>query len=370
MSEYQCYEFVALDRPLTSKEISKLRTLSTRAEISPTRFWNEYQWGDLKADPADLLAHYFDAFLYFANWGTRRFMLRLPATHVDMQQMQAFFPGRPARITKTPRHVIIDLLSDDDDPEDDWSETSRLGSLVPLRAQLLQGDLSAAYVAWLLAVQEGDVPETKKEPPIPPGLGEPSAPLLALADFLRIDKDLWAAATEASAASPPDTEALRQWIASLPIREKDAWLEKAVDDPALSIGTQLTATFRRQSSPRPTGQRTVRALLERAAQLREMREEAEAKRAAKAQRALERARQERLATLDQEGAKAWKRLAKLIENRRYDDAVKLTLDLRDAALLAGKGHAFEINWQSLRKQYSRRRGYLDAVRPHLGRGPD
>ena len=50
MSEYQCYEFVALDRPLTAKQMAELRAVSTRAEISPTRFWNEYQWGELKAD--------------------------------------------------------------------------------------------------------------------------------------------------------------------------------------------------------------------------------------------------------------------------------------------------------------------------------
>jgi hypothetical protein len=78
MSEYQCYEFVALDRPLTAKQMAELRAISTRAEISPTRFWNEYHWGDLKADPAKLMERYFDAHLYFANWGTRRLMLRLP----------------------------------------------------------------------------------------------------------------------------------------------------------------------------------------------------------------------------------------------------------------------------------------------------
>jgi hypothetical protein len=54
MSEYQCYEFVALDRPLTSKQMTELRAISTRAEISPTPFWNEYEWGDLKADPEKL----------------------------------------------------------------------------------------------------------------------------------------------------------------------------------------------------------------------------------------------------------------------------------------------------------------------------
>ncbi len=47
MSEYQCYEFVALERPLTANEMAELRAISTRAEISPTRFWNEYQGGNL-----------------------------------------------------------------------------------------------------------------------------------------------------------------------------------------------------------------------------------------------------------------------------------------------------------------------------------
>lgn len=60
MSEYQCYEFVALDRRLTTKEMAELRAISTRADISPTRFWNEYEWGDLKADAGKLLARYFD----------------------------------------------------------------------------------------------------------------------------------------------------------------------------------------------------------------------------------------------------------------------------------------------------------------------
>jgi hypothetical protein len=55
MSEYQCYEFVALDRPLTYKQMTDLHAISTRAEISPTRFWNEYEWGDLKADPDEPL---------------------------------------------------------------------------------------------------------------------------------------------------------------------------------------------------------------------------------------------------------------------------------------------------------------------------
>ena len=35
MSEYQYYEFLALDRPLTEKQMLEVRSLSTRARITP-----------------------------------------------------------------------------------------------------------------------------------------------------------------------------------------------------------------------------------------------------------------------------------------------------------------------------------------------
>ena len=54
MSEYQYYEFLALDRPLTTEQRAELRSISSRAEITATRFVNEYQWGDLKGDPRQL----------------------------------------------------------------------------------------------------------------------------------------------------------------------------------------------------------------------------------------------------------------------------------------------------------------------------
>lgn len=41
MSEYQHYEFQAIDRPLTEKEIAELRWYSTRARITPTSFVND-----------------------------------------------------------------------------------------------------------------------------------------------------------------------------------------------------------------------------------------------------------------------------------------------------------------------------------------
>jgi len=47
-------------------------------------------------------------------------------------------------------------------------------------------------------VQSGEVDEGEAQPPVPPGLGKLSAAQESLADFLRIDADLLAAAAAAA----------------------------------------------------------------------------------------------------------------------------------------------------------------------------
>ena len=71
MSEYQYYEFQAIDRPLTAQEQATLRKYSSRATITSSRFAVDYSWGDFKGNAAEWMEKYFDAFLYLANWGTR-----------------------------------------------------------------------------------------------------------------------------------------------------------------------------------------------------------------------------------------------------------------------------------------------------------
>jgi hypothetical protein len=41
MSEYQYYEFLAVDRPLDERQQAEVRALSTRARITATSFTNE-----------------------------------------------------------------------------------------------------------------------------------------------------------------------------------------------------------------------------------------------------------------------------------------------------------------------------------------
>ena len=91
MSEYQYYEFQAIDRRLTKAEMDELRAHSSRAKITPTSFINEYSWGDFKGDKDALMEKYFDAFLYLANWGTRIVKLRVPATLLNLETARQYF---------------------------------------------------------------------------------------------------------------------------------------------------------------------------------------------------------------------------------------------------------------------------------------
>jgi hypothetical protein len=90
VSEYQYYEFMVVDRPLTEGEMGELRGISTHADITTTSFTNEYSWGDLKASPVKLLQRYFDVFVYVSNWGAHRLGLRIPSDALDGIELYMF----------------------------------------------------------------------------------------------------------------------------------------------------------------------------------------------------------------------------------------------------------------------------------------
>jgi hypothetical protein len=155
VSEDQYYEFLALDRPLTSKQREELRQLSTRAEITATRFTNEYHWGSFRGDPQQMMAAYFDAFLCLANWGTRHLMFRVPRTVLDTELAGQYCYTDAASLIETDDHLIISLYADRD-PEDSWDETTgELGAMIAARSELLGGDHRLLYLAWLIGNRVG-----------------------------------------------------------------------------------------------------------------------------------------------------------------------------------------------------------------------
>jgi hypothetical protein len=278
MSEYQYYEFLAVDRPLTAEEQDEVREFSTRARITATSFTNEYHWGDFRGDPEYLMQRYYDAHLYLANWGTHRIMLRLPRAVLDPEVAGQYRVDERVGVSATDEHVIIDMLSEDEEGGWDSDEEGSLSAIAGVRAELAAGDLRPLYLAWLSAygVWERDEEafdeedEDEQEPPVPAGLRSLTAAQRALADFLRLDADLLEVAAEASAsrqAGQDDPDALAALITGLPGSEKDRLLLMVAQDQGARVKMELLHGLGGSTGNGHGSQdrRTVGALLDAAA---------------------------------------------------------------------------------------------------------
>ena len=278
MSEYQYYEFLAVDRPLDERQQAEVRALSTRARVTATSFTNEYHWGNFRGDPRTMMERCYDAHLYLTNWGTHQVMLRLPRVLLSLKTVEQYCIDPHVAAWASGEHLILDLISEDE--SGDWVEGAEdsLSAIVGVRAELAAGDLRPLYLAWLAAYgtkerdeDAFDYPEENDlEPPVPAGLGALTAPQRALADFLRLDTGLL---TIAAQASPPlaemkdDPRKLAKWIRDLPAGDKDTLLCRV----AQGHGTQVQMELRRRfcgdlgptSDSRP--RRTVAELLDAAA---------------------------------------------------------------------------------------------------------
>jgi len=233
MSEYQYCEFQAVNHPLTPDQIAELRSISTRARITPTQFVNVYSYGDFKGDPLRLLGQYFDAFIYLANWGTHRFMLRLPRSLLDLTMARAYATDDSLQVHGSGDVVIVEFMSDDENGtfwiSDD--EAARwMPSLLSVRDELAGGDLRALYLGWLAGVQAEMLDDDEFEPSVPPGLRHLSSSLKSLAEYLRIDDDLLTVAAARSPDRPhsPSAGEIERWISELPLAEKEALLIRLI----------------------------------------------------------------------------------------------------------------------------------------------
>jgi hypothetical protein len=241
MSEYQYYEFRAIDRPLSEREMETLGELSSRGEITPTSFTNTYNYGNFRGNPEELMERYFDAFVYVSNWGNHRLMFRIPRRFLDVKAAKAYCDDEVFTLRAKKSHVVLEFNSHDEE-DSGWTDGEPwMPALIGVRAELLRGDFRALYIAWLASLRVGDgmaddgwdpdefEDPDRLEPAVPPGLEKLSAPLKALAEFLRVDLDLIEAAAAAShggVAVEPSRAELARRIKGLPVADKNAYLER------------------------------------------------------------------------------------------------------------------------------------------------
>lgn len=373
MSEFQSYEFRAVDQPLTDKQMAELRRYSSRAEISSTGFSVDYAYGDFKGEPAKWMERYFDAFLYKANWGTRELMLRLPAHLLPLETARAFRVEGCVSARVAGGQVVVGLCSQEEDGGE-WIEPGGgdLDALLPLREELASGDLRPLYLAWLRGVEQGELDQADPEPPCPPGLGALSSAQEALVDLLELDRDLVAAAAEASSkreAEPAGDEVVRRWVASLEANEKDALLVRVLAGDS-QLRPELLRRCREALRPAngpasASAARSVAELLARAEQQAELRLSGEAKREARAEAARVRReaklREVELSALAEREAEVWGEIDELVGARKGPQnarAVELLRDLRDLSLRDGWQARFLERLERIRLLHDTKSSFL------------
>lgn len=328
MSEYQYYEFLALDKPLDERALGNLRRLSSRATITATSFVNEYNYGDFRGNPRLLMEKYFDVFVYVASWGVNQLMVRLPRDAVDIKTLACYCIEDALSVQAKGGHVILDFYSAEEGG--DWVQGEGwLSTLAPLRNDILAGDLRSLYLAWLAAQYSDDLAETTLEPTVPPGLGDLSGALRGLAEFLRVDT--------------------------------------AMLEAAASHSTELCSASRKTRA-RPHGDRTVAELLAEARQITHREEQEAAARTERQRKRRERKealeRTKRLDELAPRKAAAWRDIEKLIafkQSAKYAEAISLIQDLQALAVREEKQKNFEKRLHTLRLRHGRKRTFMRSL---------
>src|SRR6267378_2429842 len=178
MSEYQYYEFAAIDCPLTSEQMSRLRALSTRA----TKYKGDHTIITFRSEDADAAG-----------------------------------------------------IGEEDG--DGW-----MSALSPLRAELASGDRRGLYLGWLASAQALDLEDDALEPSVPSGLGALSTAQQMLASFLRLGPDLVYIASEASRPLEPavSRQSIEVWVRGLTDSDRTKLLVRLVaDDDAHQLHAEL-----------------------------------------------------------------------------------------------------------------------------------
>lgn len=373
MSEYQYYEFLAVDRPLDEADRGVLRELSSRARITSWSFTNFYEWGDFRGDPAALMERWFDLHLYLASWGERRLMVRLPKRLVERAAIEPFIRGDyPALLRDAGENLILDIIVEEVEPDENWDDDGSgwLAALAPLRDDLLAGDLRPLYLLWLIAVERDAFQDDEPEPLR--GIAPLTPALEAFADFFGIDADLVQAAAERSGeVASPSPEAVRQSIEAMADAEKTELLARLAEGDR-HVATELRRAIRSrqrqgaEASTRPV--RTVGELRSRAGEIRLARERDEAERAAAERRRLaeeaEKARRIRIDAVARRGEGVWDEIEIEIERRNasgYDAAAELLADLRVIAEERDEAESFARRLHSIRERHARKKRFIDRL---------
>ncbi len=334
MSEYQYIGFRAAEKPVGDKDLAYMRQQSSRAEITPWSFDNEYHFGDFRGNALNMLRRGYDIHLHYANFGIRTLLIRLPHNLPDTPGASPYFAEDGLQFIKDKQHqggiLSISPYHEPGDHEELWNVHEIIDRLVPLRAEILEGDLRPLYLAHLAMMCDGEHdPEETIEGPVPAGLGNLTTPQRALAELYDLSDALIAAAAEGNSRQPVQEDASRpyaDWLQSLSPATKDAWLLEWLANAHSSVRSDMLEEFRKSRPmaawPSVPRQRTIADLKRAAEDIHK-----EASRKAEEKAAKQRAK--RLADMAVDPAPTLRETERLVKLRSRDSYIAIATLLKE-----------------------------------------
>lgn len=379
MSEYQRYEFMTVDRPLTPQELREVESLSSHIEASSSHAFIEYHWGDFKHDPIAVLREFFDGFLYWANWGSPQVAFRFPHGMLPANLLEGYDLDEWATFSQHADYDILDIHFGEMESPDEWTDYE-LGELIGIREELMEGDLRSLYIAWLAEQRMyGDYDEDENDdeddededeesivPPVPPGFSALTAAQAALAELFQVPHELLVAAGRHSEpATPEGGDNITALVLSLPGERKNDYLVRlAHNEPGLSrrLVKELRELNQDNATDTPSEGKRVSyaALFAESAKVKAQleREKREQERAARERHLQDvHARQDDFwHQVDQEVSRG--------SGPGYDEATRLLVELREVAVHFKEMPAFQERFLVWIRPHLRRPAFIKRLQTH------
>lgn len=378
MSEYQYYDFYAIDKALSPAQRKKIETYSSRSSPSARRATFVYNYSNFRYEPAAVLYDFFDIAIYVANWGSRRLLMKFPANRVDFKLLQAYnyaYDGggydEYVKIYKKGKFVMIDLYANIEDS--DWVEgEGLLDTFVSLREQILNGDYRVLYLAWLhfstLSFMfkddddwEEDEEEDLQEPPVPANLKKLDKSLRDFVNYWEIDEDIIASAKQRSKAETVSKSTdLTKFISKLSAKEKNDYLVLLLSDENQA---QYDLKKRLQEFvPKETKKKTKETKKKTKETRRTVAEivanssKEEEKRIKKAKKAADKAQIKKMEEIGKEQSIMWKEVKRNAEfktGKGYEKATAFLKDLKTYSVYAKEEKKFEKKLAAILEAYGK-----------------
>lgn len=367
MSEYQFYEFCAIDKPLTKQQMQNLRLLSSRASISSRRATFVYNYGDFRGDEKQLMTDYFDFMVYISSFGTKFLMIKIPSEFYDKEKFAPYFVSEEIDhwSVNSGKDVIIELRTNLEYPE--WAEGEGWADeLLPLREELMNGDPRPLFLAWINPATYLSDSKHPPSAPIPCGLNELTKAQTELLDLFDIDYAFIAAAAKYSNNINQSSYDLSKQIDKLSNLEKNNFLIDLSRDNmnlnklSLRLKKKLTSLAKADSveySEYELKSISIEVLIKEADLWREMKKREDELEAQKAKANF-------LNDLDGRQLQVWKDVYEYIEmkkSRYYDEAIILIKQLFELAEFKNDWGTYNKNITNILKKYSNFRAFKSKL---------